>query len=366
MFLPFFVYLWLFAFENVILFFVTGKAIEDCYVIAKYDYVAQGTQELSLRKNEKLLLLDDSKHWWRVQNSRNQSGYVPSNYVKKEKPSIFDSIKKKVKKGSSFTSRTLPSSTGGSPVREFESPAAVRRPQPFSNSQHQSHDLNTHTNSAGVEGQGWAAVRYNYVAQQPDELPLIKGTLLFVTNISPLSLTNIPLSGTRVLVLEKSSDGWWRGQYENQIGWFPSNYTTPDSLQQQQQQQQQPSMMAGMAPLPAASAMVMSTGEHMYSAAENVLDVMVALYRFVNQLPATESVPISCYSSHTHSFAAQSNEELSFVKGERLEILDRPPADPDWYRARNAVGSIGLIPKNYVQVNQETLRADPFFAEVKK
>jgi len=34
--------------------------------VAKYDYVAQGTQELSLRKNEKLLLLDDSKHWWKV------------------------------------------------------------------------------------------------------------------------------------------------------------------------------------------------------------------------------------------------------------------------------------------------------------
>ena len=52
-----------------------------------------------------------------------------------------------------------------------------------------------------------------------------------------------------------------------------------------------------------------------------------------------------------YSFAAQNNEELSFVKGERLEILDRPPADPDWYRARNTLGSIGLIPKNYVQVN---------------
>lgn len=50
------------------------------------------------------------------------------------------------------------------------------------------------------------------------------------------------------------------------------------------------------------------------------------------------------------SFAAQNSEELSFVKGERLEILDRPPADPDWYRARNGLGSIGLIPKNYVQV----------------
>ena len=39
---------------------VSGKAIEDCYVIAKYDYVAQGSQELSLRKNDKLLLLDEA------------------------------------------------------------------------------------------------------------------------------------------------------------------------------------------------------------------------------------------------------------------------------------------------------------------
>lgn len=63
---------------------------EECWVTAKYDYEAQGTHELSLRKTERLLLLDDSKHWWRVMNGRQQCGYVPSNYVKKEKPSIFD------------------------------------------------------------------------------------------------------------------------------------------------------------------------------------------------------------------------------------------------------------------------------------
>ncbi len=63
---------------------------ESQYVIAKYDYVAQGNQELDMRRGERLLLVDDSKHWWRVQNSRQQTGYIPSNYVRKEKPSIFD------------------------------------------------------------------------------------------------------------------------------------------------------------------------------------------------------------------------------------------------------------------------------------
>jgi len=281
-----------------------GKAIEDCYVIAKYDYVAQGSQELSLRKNDKLLLLDDSKHWWKVQNSHNQWGYVPSNYVKKEKPSIFDSIKKKVRKGNNINKSS--SSPGGSPVRDVDSPAVIKRPQPADNSHYPPNDLNSGTH------QGWALVRYNYTAQQTDELSLIKGT--------------------KVLVLEKSSDGWWKGQYQNQIGWFPSNYTLPDSLQQPN-----PNMVNHQQVPPAASAMVLSAGEHMYSVAENVLDVVVALY----------------------SFAAQNNEELSFVKGERLEILDRPPADPDWYRARNTAGSIGLIPKNYVQEMNDYLN-EPF------
>lgn len=100
-----------------------GKTQEDvCYVVAKYDYAAQSAQELDLRKNERYMLLDDSKHWWRVQNNRNQAGYVPSNYVKKEKPSLFDSIKKKVKKGSG--SKTLPNC---SPSRQVESPTMSKR-----------------------------------------------------------------------------------------------------------------------------------------------------------------------------------------------------------------------------------------------
>ena len=50
-----------------------------------------------------------------------------------------------------------------------------------------------------------AIVKYNYQAQQLDELSLVKGA--------------------RILILEKSGDGWWRGQHGNKIGWFPSNYT---------------------------------------------------------------------------------------------------------------------------------------------
>ncbi|XP_047041281.1 cytoplasmic protein NCK1 isoform X1 [Helicoverpa zea] len=240
-----------------------GKNAQDdvCYVVAKYDYAAQGAQELDLRKNERYLLLDDSKHWWRVQNARSQSGYVPSNYVKKEKPSLFDSIKKKVKKGSG--SKTLPSNS--SPVRGGGE-AGGRRVEP-------------------ADALGTAVVKYNYQAQQPDELSLTKGT--------------------RILILEKSNDGWWRGQYQQHTGWFPSNYTSEEGDNED--------------PV------------HTYAMAENVLDIVcppqVALY----------------------SFTSNNEQELSFEKGDRLEIIERPPSDPEWYRARDSRGHVGLVPRNYLQ-----------------
>lgn len=88
-------------------------------------------------------------------------------------------------------------------------------------------------------------------------------------------------------------------------GWFPSNYTTQEDDNNAD-----------------------DMGLHTYAMAENVLDIVVALY----------------------PFTGTSDQELSFEKGDRLEILERPAADPEWYRARNGQGQIGLVPKNYLQV----------------
>lgn len=113
--------------------------------------------------------------------------------------------------------------------------------------------------------------------------------------------------GTRILILEKSNDGWWRGQSGTQTGWFPSNYTTEENDN--------------------------DDSLHTYAMAENVLDIVVALY----------------------SFNSNNDTELSFEKGDRLEVVDRPPADPEWYKARNQKGQIGLVPRNYLQELQEYL-----------
>lgn len=249
-------------------FFIIAE--EPTFVVAKYDYTAQSSQELDLKKNERYLLLDDSKSWWRVQqlHVNGVAGFVPSNYVKREKKSnsLFDSFKKKVKK-SGNGARTLPNC---SPSRQVDSPTMGRKLPPDP-----------------IEPIGSATVKYNYQAQQSDELSLTKGT--------------------QILILEKSNDGWWRGQSGNAVGWFPSNYTTEENDNDE--------------------------GVHTYAMAENVLDIVVALY----------------------SFNSNNDTELSFEKGDRLEIVDRPPSDPEWFKARNQNGHIGLVPRNYLQELSEYL-----------
>ena len=129
---------------------------------------------------------------------------------------LFSSIKKKVKggtpSGSGNNCKTLPG-PGQVPLQNM--PA---QPLKF-------------TKEAPAEPISSAVVKYNYQAQQLDELSLVKGA--------------------RILILEKSGDGWWRGQYGNKVGWFPSNYTQEEI-----------------------------EDAHTYCMAENVLDIMVALYTF--------------------------------------------------------------------------------------
>jgi hypothetical protein len=48
---------------------------EAVILIAKFDYQKKDAQELDLKKNERLVLLDNSKKWWLVQKiDRNDTG----------------------------------------------------------------------------------------------------------------------------------------------------------------------------------------------------------------------------------------------------------------------------------------------------
>ena len=163
---------------------------EEAIVVAKYDYTARDPEELDIKKNERLVLLDDSKQWWRVQNNRNQSGFVPSNYVKRVKQSILGSLMNSLGKKSgkaavpAATSRRVHGQNGDADACKCECNGPCHCPSKSS-----------------------ATVRYAYQARQADELTLTRGEQLHI--------------------LEKCDDGWWRGRKVNnpiEVGWFPSNY----------------------------------------------------------------------------------------------------------------------------------------------
>ncbi|CAL8308117.1 unnamed protein product [Merluccius merluccius] len=269
---------------------------EETMVIAKWDYHAQQDQELDIRKSERLWLLDDSKTWWRVRNAGNQTGYVPSNYVER---------KNSLKKGSLV--RNLKDTLGLGKTKRKTS-ARDTSPTPSSDSEYPS-------NGGGAERiydlTVPALVKFAYAAEREDELTLVKGS--------------------RVLVVEKCSDGWWRGSLGGHTGWFPSNYVLEES-EGDGVTSVDPALGGGGAyqSVGGAPVVVVSNGQSGGGSGGSgrVFHVVQTLY----------------------PFSSVTDEELNFDKGEVMEVVEKPENDPEWWRCRNAAGLVGLVPKNYVVV----------------
>ncbi|XP_043926291.1 cytoplasmic protein NCK1 isoform X1 [Protopterus annectens] len=246
---------------------------EEVLVVAKFDYVAQQDQELDIKKNERLWLLDDSKSWWRVRNSMNQTGFVPSNYVERKNNARKASIVKNLK-----------DTLGIGKVKRkpsLQDSASNLDGDSCSDNGDRLYDLNSP-----------AHVKFNYQAERDDEISLTKGT--------------------KVIVMEKSSDGWWKGSYNGRVGWFPSNYVTEECDSPLQDQ-------------PGSLTDKLAAVVNNYSNTK-ALGVVQALY----------------------SFTSPNDEELNFEKGERMDVIEKPEDDPEWWKCRKSDGQVGLVPKNYV------------------
>lgn len=252
---------------------------EVVLVVAKWDYDSKQDEELSIKRNEKLKLIDDSRSWWKVQKiSSGQCGYVPSNYVKRDKLGIVD----RIRKGISGKSR------GGKPATR---PISPRHPE----------NSHPHTSQSGdLAFSQLARVMYQYKAAQDDELNLSKGEI--------------------VNVLEKSGDGWWRGECNGQSGWFPSNYVSEEDTS-----------------MPNSHVSSTSSKGDDSSIPDDFILGVTTLY----------------------AFKGRTDEELNFEANEALDVISDPSDDVDWWKARNKHGKIGLVPCNYVKVVEN---ADPVCA----
>lgn len=271
---------------------------EEVIVVAKWDYTAQQDQELDIRKNERLFLLDDSKTWWRVRNTSNQTGYVPSNYVERKNSLKKGSLVKNIK------------DTLGLGKTKRKTSARDASPTPSSDTEYPSNG------SGGGGGGGGAAeriydlnipavVKFAYTPEREDELTLFKGS--------------------RVIVMEKCSDGWWRGSQGGRVGWFPSNYVQEElgGADDRGEGDSSRGYQGG------SQGTLLANGRAGGRAA--VLHMVQTLY----------------------PFSSVTEEELNFEKGEVMEVVEKPENDPEWWRCKNSRGIVGLVPKNYVMVMDE-------------
>ncbi|XP_065149002.1 cytoplasmic protein NCK2-like isoform X1 [Paramisgurnus dabryanus] len=271
---------------------------EEVIVIAKWDYTAQQDQELDIRKNERLWLLDDSKTWWRVRNASNRTGYVPSNYVERKnslkKTSLVKNLKDTLGLGKTKrkTSARDPSPT---PSTEAEYPSNGSAGGGGGGGAERIYDLNIP-----------ALVKFSYTPEREDELNLVKGE--------------------RVVVMEKCSDGWWRGSNAGRVGWFPSNYVQ-EEVGYADHDGVFGDALGGFRSLKVGQGAAMLNGRPGGSESA-VLHVVQTLY----------------------PFSSVTEEELNFEKGETMEVLEKPENDPEWWRCKNNRGMVGLVPKNYVVV----------------
>lgn len=271
---------------------------QDTQLVAKYDYQAENALELTMRRNERLLLVDDTKDWWKVRSpDTGREGYVPSNFVKivKPKASLFSNILKKGGKKKSVD--------GGKQNSSFPSPS-LNNGDTSLRSRTNGNNLNNSTETYQLGQCVPARAKFLYTAQRADEISLVRGE--------------------SVLVIEKSNDGWWRGRKDDgSVGWFPSNYveelgssntgTTGDGANNHHQQD------SNLLYFTAAEAKSQSSPSHSSS------DVVLTLY----------------------SFTGKNSGELTCERGERLEVMVWEP-DADWVSVRNSRGETGVVPANYV------------------
>ena len=252
--------------------------------MAKHDYKAEGAEELDIRKSEKLVLLDDSKQWWKVQNLSSESGFVPSNYVRRAKPSILTSLRNTLGRKKGADTRT-------SSLQAPGSPSLTKR---GSGNDNHSENGSNGSDSLLCDGPalGLTRVRFAYDAKQTDEVTLSKADV--------------------VSILSKSEDGWWRVRKGSDTGWYPSNYL--DDVDNDS---------AGLYTQPPESYRNKRHGDD----APLPPDTVVAVYPYIGR----------------------NSEELSFEKDETLEIVEKPSGDPEWWKARNKRGDVGVIPRNYVE-----------------
>ena len=86
-----------------------------------------------------------------------------------------------------------------------------------------------------------------------------------------------------------------------------------------------------------------------------VKNVPSLILAFNLTLPWIPSTRCRVRSELTHSLESRCAKKFTLLcLIYRLEIIEKPENDPQWWKARSERGKVGLVPRNYVQVLSQT------------
>ena len=292
--------------------------------------------------------------------------YVPSNYVKKEKKSIFDKLlsrKLPFSSNSNGHSASHSHNHSSSTVSPISSPPAaaangVTKTSPTNQVQVIKYNANKSTAETTVlastvvsngnssqTSRAAALVKHKYQALKPDELTL-----------------NI---GVRVNILEKFGDGWWRVNVvdnESQAGLYPSNYLQeePSPLTTSPQSDNSHNLSTAKSPVTTTpsnghgnyeSPHIKNGGKYeSLSSNERDIEFVRVIYPHTAAATSTgQNAPDYVNGDQVHPGAA----ELTVTVNEVLKLIEDDNEgldfDKSWVKVFNSQGVTGMIPSSCVQ-----------------
>ncbi|TMS04595.1 Intersectin-1 [Larimichthys crocea] len=320
-----------------------GEKVEGLQAQALYPWRAKKDNHLNFNKNEIITVLEQQDMWWLGELQTGQRGWFPKSYVK------LISAAMPGPPGATARSKTTSESAAS------ESPPNGKRPSPSP----------TKPSDSGEE----YVAMYTYESSEQGDLSFQQGDVVMVTRkegdwwtgmvggktgvfpsnyvkprdsaseslgpagktgslgkkpeiaqvIAPYSATGAEqltlAPGQLILIRKKNPGGWWEGELQargkkRQIGWFPANYVkllSPST-----------SKTTPTEPTPPKLA------------------------------PASTAV---CQVIGMYDYVAQNDDELAFLKGQVITVLNKD--DCDWWKGE-LNGREGLFPSNYVKLTTDT------------
>ncbi|KAI8380657.1 hypothetical protein EDC96DRAFT_561239 [Choanephora cucurbitarum] len=318
-------------------------------VIAHHPYEASREDEISFEKDEMIKVTDSSdSDWWVGTKKDGSSGYFPSNFVTVVEDEVIAEQKSK--------------ETANEPIEETEKTEEIIE-QPEEKAEEKKVDTVI----------GMARVMEDYAMQESGELSLNRGGIINVYEIL--------------------DDEWARGELNGKVGKYPIKYVEDIDMPGRPDLGKQPSAekvatneeesaspkggfkLAAYGVRQGGIGSLLAGGfPGLKKAAPKEEKPKPAAKEPVAPVTGVPAVPAFTASQEPviqpqkekslgkaivlHPYDADNEDELSLLRGEYVDILDRN-ADEGWWKGKNERGQAGVFPSNFVKELEQDAAAPP-------